>query len=336
MVEVGRFSMKGQPGQYKRGALSPDKQYLVTDRVNGSGDPNYVPNIETFISQIWNVSTGTLVGRLEGDEASFSPDGKSVLTCARGIRFWETRTGLLFKVGENPSVSRIGSCRLSPDGRYVVGLTDFSGAKIWEASTGRLTADFAPTGALGGALFSPNGTFLVTITYWPHSPATVDLWRPPTGEQIAHVDKPYRVYVTAAFSPDSSTLLVGDHDSPTISVIEPQTGKVMTELPNLGYDPTFSPDGRFVLVRNDMTVRELDFNSRAVVKEAQFHEIVWNASFSPDGRYVLVLTDPVTVVNADNWLLRVSLDGYSDAFFSPDGKMLVTISGDEVVMWQMK
>jgi len=323
MVEVGRFSMKGQPGQYERGALSPDKQYLVTDRFDS------LSLDKPYISQIWNVPTGALVRDLEGDKASFSPDGKSVVTCWHGVRFWETRTGRLTVYGDQ---WQIHACRLSPDGRYIVGMADGSGW-IWDTLTGLTTAEFRTGIGPLDPLYSPNGAFLFTTVFEPHAPLQVILRKAPTGELIAVLDKRLQLYVTAAFSPDSSTLLVGDDQSPTISVIEPQTGKTITELPNWGYDPTFSPDGRFVLVRNDKTVREMDINRQAVVKEAR---VCCHASFSPDGRYILILSNQVTLVDADTWILRASLDGYSDAFFSPDGKMLVTIGQDEAVIWQMK
>jgi hypothetical protein len=57
------------------------------------------------------------------------------------------------------------SCAVSPDGRWVATgsgeLLQGSGAKVWNAATGKLEAEF-PVGRMAPVWFSPDGRWLVT------------------------------------------------------------------------------------------------------------------------------------------------------------------------------
>jgi WD40 repeat protein len=76
-------------------------------------------------SRIWNAATGKLIGDpLVGHHgpvrsASFSPDGKSVVT------------------GSEDETARVWSAVFSPDGKMIVAASDDKTARLWDAATGQ-------------------------------------------------------------------------------------------------------------------------------------------------------------------------------------------------------
>jgi WD40 repeat protein len=110
-------------------------------------------------AQVWNVSTGTLIRRLDAfgtvfgmastnTQAIFSPDGSLVLTSApyeADATLWDLTTGERVSTleGLGPDIE---DTAFSPSGRFIL-TGDFAGnVRLWDGRTGRLLSLVASTG----------------------------------------------------------------------------------------------------------------------------------------------------------------------------------------------
>jgi WD40 repeat protein len=137
-----------------------------------------------------------------------------------------------------------------------------------------------------------------------------------------------RRVVSATFSPNKSHVVAARYGDGSISVYD--RGQHRSAI--FCYDyvmmaPTFSPDGNSLILNSSRNFIELwDW---ATVKCPSYHLGVYSAKFSPDGRLVLfVFTDgSLGAWDLDQNLIKgIETTACSDIEFSPDGKLLVTVS----------
>jgi WD40 repeat protein/energy-coupling factor transporter ATP-binding protein EcfA2 len=169
-------SSQPQPGSInspiRNLAFSPDRQKLL-----GVGEDQVV--------RVWDVTSGKLVSRLEGHEASveqaqFSPDGQFIATASRDhtTRIWQVASGQALTVLHQQST--ITSIGFSPNGQLIVTTSQDGIARVLEATSGTLRVVLAGhRGAIWHAQFSPDGQMLVTAS----EDGTARLWDAQTGTE---------------------------------------------------------------------------------------------------------------------------------------------------------
>ncbi len=101
------------------------------------------------------------------NSASFSPDGKRVVTASRDktARVWDAETGK--PVGEAMTHGdAVNSASFSPDGKRVVTASEDKTARVWDAETGKPVGEaMTHTGSsVNSASFSPDGKRVVTAS----------------------------------------------------------------------------------------------------------------------------------------------------------------------------
>lgn len=155
-------------------AFSPDRKTLL-----GVGNDQII--------YVWDVSSGKLMQRLQGHEATieqaqFSRDSQRIVSASRDrtARIWHIASGKLMATFYHRDV--ISSAHFSPDGQLVA-ISSWDGtARILDAATGALRVVMTGhRGAVFDAEFSPDAATLVTAS----ADGTIRLWDAKTGTEQA-------------------------------------------------------------------------------------------------------------------------------------------------------
>ena len=212
-------------------------------------------------TRVWNVANGEpLTGLLQADDfdeqfirsragplkpaASFSPDGKLVLT-AWGSKSAELREAvggaLVHKFAHGKIVYHAA---FSPNGQQVVTSSEDGTACVWDVVTGaRVGAPLEHSGRVVWAQFSSDGNQLLTV----RDRHVVQLWNWREGRRLApEIPRRSELY-HASLSPDGTKVLTTAW-SGYGHLYDAASGRLMQQFLQEGglVDAAFSPDGRRV------------------------------------------------------------------------------------------
>jgi WD40 repeat protein len=287
--------------------------------------------------------------------ASFSPDGRYVVTCctdtlkgewgvipkdkslSQTARVWDATTGRpvsppLQHYGSVNTTAWSSECHasFSPDARRVV-TSSGNIARVWDATTGKPVAPpLESSGSVDRASFSPDGRHVLT------GGAHAQLWDPASGRLLATF-RHQAMGVSASFSPDGRYVVTASADT-TALVWDVTTGQPITPPMQHGHEvshASFSPDGRRVVTASwNGTGRVWDATSGLPLTPTMGHQKAVRAVFSPDGRRVVSTSGDNTVRVWDATTGQPITpplkheDRVLDASFSPDGRRVVTACPD--------
>src|SRR5262245_32356113 len=291
----------------------------------------------------WNVTTGKLIGRHplalkdEGWQATFSPDGRTLLT--RGVqsaRLWDTATGkprggVLQPLGKVQDFYEETVEAFSPDGRRVLTAGPDGGCLLWEAATGKpLGGPLRHAGPIYAAAFSPSGKVVLIAGDDAGQRGKAQLWEAVTGQPVGTPLTHRRPVTAAAFSPDGKTILTGSRDG-TARLWDTATGKP-AHPPLAHREPVrrvaFSPDGKTALTATrGQTLHLWDVATGKPVGpplacDSARAEAVGIAAFRPDGGAAAAST---TRPSRTSWVLT--------AAFRPDGGAVLAETRDRAHLW---
>jgi WD40 repeat protein/tRNA A-37 threonylcarbamoyl transferase component Bud32 len=307
--------------------------------------------------------------------AVFAPDGSSIVSASREeVKIWSAvprEAAAVFNVPQGWSWQVV-----SPDGKDLV-VSGFETATVWEIASGRhkfdlvsklkhpLSLAFAPKGRLF-AMASVEKEGLVGLwdtSAWGNGASRY--------EPFVYLTNGFES-ASLSFSPHGEILAAAGLCFPPSTPKEPSfatnrlvfwevaSWKRLNLLSQAGVGATewaaaasvaFSPNGRLVAIGSrDGWVRLWDFNQQRLLKEWKAHEVVGFGvvvAFSADSRWLssysgnapsLVLFDLADVENVQ--VVRLHLggsEGFLSSLFAPDGKTLVTASGDgSIQLWNLQ
>jgi WD40 repeat protein/serine/threonine protein kinase/Tfp pilus assembly protein PilF len=316
-------------GPVHRISFRPDGGLLVTASEDGA-------------ARLWDAATGKQVQSLPHREAvwtaSFSPDGKRVVTRSGGtIRVWEASSGK--RVSEFYTDINVPylETAFSADGSRIIVAGGQRIVRTWDADTGQLLSQI-PQG--GRAWLSPDCSRVVSGGL--ERPAQV--WDVRTGQPVTPPLEQARGTVEATFSLQGDRMATTGADG-TVRVWDIETGEVVAGPHRHGSAITsaaFSPDGRLLVTRDSAgLVRVWDLaGSLAPASPLQLPVSGGYRWFSPDGRWAVTGTPfgnfwlwdartgrLVKTVHENGWVLSAAV--------SPDGSRLLTGAKNGVArIWQ--
>ncbi len=243
--------------------------------------------------------------------------------------------------------SGISSAVYSPDGKFIVTISDIEKAIVWDAKSFNTVYE----GVLEGTStvqYSPDGKYIVTTSM----DGSVKLWDANTFKKIpGGILKGNKHGVTSvSFSPDGKYIVTVSYDG-SVKVWDANTFKEIPGGTLKGYtgmvnSAVYSPDGTCILtVSYDETAKVWDAKTYKEIPGGTMegHTIgVKSAVYSPDGTCILTIYYDRTVkvwdANTFKEIPGGTLKGYTigvhSAVYSPDGKHIMTVSYDgSVKVW---
>jgi WD40 repeat protein len=270
-----------------------------------------------------------LANRKPITSGGLSADGRLILTAGNdGVRIWSARNGRLLDVlrvgapvrtalfdhsgrrvavtsGHTVTVSRVpggervfhsrlpwpvtGAVFSRPDGRFVAVFGNDGSVLLYGTESGKLVRTFDHGSFVRDAVFSPDGTLLVTTG----DNALARVWDVATGRKNADLVGHAGAVIKAAFSPDGTRIATVSLDgsgriwSSTGALIAPLEGHQ-----HFATDVAFSPDGTLLATASsDRTARVWTVDGEPVALLAGHSDGVTGVTFSPDSRSVLTASD---------------------------------------------
>ncbi|RIK28913.1 MAG: hypothetical protein DCC56_14645 [Anaerolineae bacterium] len=298
-------------------AISPDCKYIATANEHG-------------MAILWDFAGNDLRIYYTGEDqiintVEFSPDGKFILAASNDNNAYVWDVVANNKVVLEPKLKLVGhsgpvlSAAYSRSGAYIVTASQDKTARVWKVENGELFGELrGHTNEVWSADFSPDVNFIVTTS----SDGSVRLWSTFIGVQIAEFRGHKGAVYSAEFSPDGKYLLTSSED---------KTARVWEASRAIGNfyfhgnwlnDVDFSPDNKiFVTAGRD---------NKAIIWNIADH----NLSVFTEGPYNLEKYLKITSQNLATELLHE--DSVNSISFSPNGKFLVTSSGTEAIIWDVK
>ncbi|MCV6639089.1 WD40 repeat domain-containing protein [Candidatus Albibeggiatoa sp. nov. NOAA] len=232
---------------------------------------------------LWDVKTGTEIGRLENQSYAtlanplrFSPNGKILAFASQDnmVQLFDLTTGnTVLTLKEDPAVVQAQSIAFSPDSQTIA--THFQRNNIvhlWDVATGSSIAKLEHDGYISAMAFQPDGKTLISAVndYYNPPQSTLYLWNIATGQQIS-VKNISRHINAMAFSPDGKTLVAGQDelfllDTVTLDEVAQFSGKPSNKIKAL----SFSPNGKILVSSGGYTGMIFwDMNTRTLLTHGQ-------------------------------------------------------------------
>jgi len=263
--------------------------FSSTNHAQFSPDSNYI--LMSGNSRLMD-RKGNLVAQFRGGGARFSPDGNFVITVAGKTAYLWDKAGKL--ITEFPGHKNgAHNATFSPDGRHIFIADLFQGARLWDR-TGKPLAEFRHEGEVTHVEFSPDGRYLLILSYHPlDNPGgiltpTAELW---VREGIPSTPVKLGRITSAKFSPDGQYILTTTLDN-AARLLDKQ-GKVLI---NFQHDQRvesarFSLDGsRVITTSSDKTARLWDREGKLLAVFRGHTSEITSAVFSGDGRQVITVS----------------------------------------------
>ena len=204
------------------------------------------------------------------------------------------------------------------------------------------TGAIQPTGGVDNISFSPDGTYLVIVSF----DKTATIWRLIDGQWQKKATIHHTDWVNnASFSPDGYHLVTASRDNTAKiwELVDSQwQEKATIQHTDWVNNASFSPDGYHLLTASaDHTAKIRGLVDGQWQEKTTIQHTGWvkNASFSPDGYHLVTVSHNIAKIWGlvdGQWQENTTIqhtDWVKNASFSPGGNHLVTISYHIAKIW---
>jgi WD40 repeat protein len=267
-------------------------------------------------------------------DASFSRDGRRIVTVAGRARVFDARTGALVRV--LPDSAKVNSASFSPDGSRVVTSALNGSTRVWQVSGGSPVILTGHSRSVEDSMFSADGELVATASF----DGTARIWNAATGEQLSVLEHEGPVF-GVELSPDGTLVATVSRVARTgrriARVFDARSGRPIRTFDQVGITAAmFSPNGAVVATTStDDTTRIWDPQKSeplAILRQPDGNVI--GGTFSSDGTKLATASEgsTVSVWTAATWQKDFTIVGLlnpvTDAAFSPNGRFIVVSSRD--------
>jgi WD40 repeat protein len=303
--------------------------------------------------RVWNVETGEVVVEPPGHinvtaGTAFSPDGKTIASvagwasgCDGTVRLWSL-SGRELITPDRRGILR--DLAVSSDGTSIISAMEPGALEVWDVSTRRLRSrlELAPDRVHSISVGSDR---LIALTGYLSGKRKVKLWdvdRTQPGPTL-----PYEEVTAAGFSPDAETLAVAQKDAGIVlrkvETAEDRTiaSPFKAEIVHLIY----TSDGKkIVLLDATGDVAAVDpenGDSKMIRKTGSGIRSLQYFALSPDDTLIAGVPkfpqeNPVEVIDVSNGRVRYELPRATAVTFSPDGRQIAGVYGDDVWVSELR
>jgi len=278
-------TLKGYAALYDTAAFSSNGNSIVTGNKYGESIPT-----------VWDIVTGRMLYSLQVDSSlvkssQFSPDGKYLLTTSNvdtSAKIWDAASGKVLY-----TLKDVWSVYVSPDGKRIATIFKDSedSTKIWDPTSGKLL--FSVEGhPCFGAIFSPDGKYLITST----DHYNVKITDVVSGKVLHTLDG------ITQFRIEGKKLFTTSGDFTPTNIWDIASGKLLYTIEEAAM-AKLSPDGKYIFTTD-------------------FGRFDYTASKSNTAKILDAASGKLMHVLKDNtgWV--------ESASFSPNSKKIVTVSND--------
>ncbi|BBM84639.1 WD40 repeat domain-containing serine/threonine protein kinase [Candidatus Uabimicrobium amorphum] len=223
---------------------------------------------------------------------------------------------------------------LHPDGSQIISISQLGVLRLWSLSSQEILSEIPRSKDIITTIaFRPDGNEFVSA----NKSGKLYLWSYPSLSLEAELNHGTKV-MCADYNSDGSQLVTCGYDY-AIKIWDCQTYQLLDTIrihDAIVATVEFSPDNKYILSSGyDSTVKVWDIAARKVVKNIKEELPFFCASYSPDGKKIVMISEDLVVMNANNYEPIHRLQGhrnwFSKAYFSPDGSLIASASGDSTV-----
>ena len=222
------------------------------------------------------------------------------------------------------------SADYSPDGKHIVTSHDDNTVRVWDAATGKQLTVQPGRGETREAMYSPDGTrVLTTDGNSENNEYYASVWDATLEKELLRLTGHTSHLFRARFDPQGKQIATASEDG-TARIWDAATGTQRLFLVQHDYwilDPVYSPDGKQLATQAESGYLEI-WDAETGKKLASFS--AWSPRYSPDSKRIVMTRDDNTawVWGTATWTKLIVLSGHTDAIwgasYSPNGKQIVT------------
>jgi uncharacterized protein with WD repeat len=232
---------------------------------------------------------------------------------------------------------RVNTAFFSPDGSRIITSSDDMFAKVWNALTGELIYEIHDEKlGIQTAKYSPDGKFILTV-----SANTINIWNSDNAKLIYKIELTTSgIFTDACFSADNNFIYSASTDNSVnkwiIGYDKPM--KTMIKHKNKMIKVCASADGKYLISKSllEEFVCVWDAKECFLVCTIPNQSVISTFSCSSDGKFLLVNNsgpEALSIIQLSDCSIKFqsefdmdNLTGYKASAFSPNGRVIVTIS----------